>query len=526
MLYLLHQIVDRSADRYPDRDAFCYGSDALSYRALAQRANGLAGTLHDEGVKAGDRVGVLMPKCLEMPIAVFGVLKAGAVMVPLDTQTPVGRLVQIIRSAGIRQLITTPDQLRLLKALLATADSPVNLIIGIEPAAELPCRTLAWHSVASSGQAPDVARVEDDPAYLLFTSGSTGQPKGILHSHRSGLAYARLSADTYGVRPEDRLGSFAPLHFDQSTFDFYTGLLCGATIVLIPRAFAVATASLAALMEEAALTIWYSVPSVLVQLVLQDALADRDLSALRWVLFGGEAFPLKHLEKLMSLAPNARFSNVYGPTEVNQCTFYHLTGQTPLTEALPIGRVWPNTEALILGDDDSPVAPGEPGELLIRSPTMMLGYWQQPELNERAFFYRTRDSGVRDRFYRTGDLVRAGSDGNLEFLGRKDRQIKTRGYRVELDEIEHLLNLHESVEEAATYTVEALREGLLIEAAVIASEGARLSQKDLAKNLIRHLARHLPPYARPRRVIVLDEFPRTRTGKIDRNALSRLPDAG
>ena len=524
MLYLLHQIVDESARRYPDRDAFCYGSETLNYRTLAQRANGLAGILRDEGVNEGDRVGLLLPKCLDMPVAVFGVLKAGATMVPLDAQSPVDRLAVIIRDAGIRYLIATPDQLRLVRALLASGDLAISLIIGPgpEPASDLPCRTIPWQSVAPSKRAPKIALVEDDPAYLLFTSGSTGQPKGILHSHRSGLTYARLSADTYGVRPEDRLGSFAPLHFDQSTFDFYTGPLCGATTVLIPRAFAVATASLAALMEEAALTIWYSVPSVLVQLVLQGALADRNLSQLRWILFGGESFPLKHLEKLMSLAPNARFSNVYGPTEVNQCTYHHLSSQTHLTEAIPIGRVWPNTQALILDENDSPVTRGEPGELLIRSPTMMLGYWRRPELNERAFYFRTRDSGVRDRFYRTGDLVRTRPDGNMEFLGRKDRQIKTRGYRVELDEIEHLLCMHDRVEEAATYTVEDSQQGLLIEAAVVAAGRDSLSQKDLAI----HLAKHLPPYARPRRVMVLEEFPRTRTGKIDRNALRALTPSG
>jgi len=519
MLYLLHQIIDRSARSHPEKAAFSYDRETLNYCDLQMQANGLAVALIAKGLVAGDRVGLLLPKSLQMPVAVFGCLKAGAVIVPLDPQSPVDRLSLMIRDADIRQLIVLPEQARLVEKLCATEALDIRLVVGLPgPPTRAVRSVIAWDELQPEVSAPSIFLGEDDPAYLLYTSGSTGKPKGILHSHRSGLAYARLSADVYGVSPDDILGNFAPLHFDQSTFDFYTGPLRAATTVLIPQAFGFATASLANLIEEEQLSIWYSVPSVLIQLILRDALVGKDLSKLRWILFGGEPFPPKHLSRLMALVPGARFSNVYGPTEVNQCTYFNIPGDQPVEEALPIGRVWENTESLIVDGNDQIVASGDAGELLIRSPTMMLGYWGRPDLNERAFYLRMRDGGLAERFYRTGDLVRDRGDGELEFLGRKDRQIKTRGHRVELDEIEAVLCQHDDIEEAATFTVEDADQGMLIEAAVILRLGADTSDKDVS----RHAARLLPGYAVPRKVLLLTEFPRTRTGKVDRKALAAV----
>ena len=516
MLYLLLQIIDRSASTHLDKAAFSYDGETLDYRDLRRRANGLANALSKSGVIPGDRVGLLLPKSLQTPVAVFGSMKAGAVVVPLDSQLPADRLSLMIRDAGIRQLIVLPEQSRLVEKLFAIEALDIQLVVGLDAPTARISSVISWAELHPEDSAPAIALQEDDPAYLLYTSGSTGQPKGILHSHRSGLAYARLSADTYGVSPDDILGNFAPLHFDQSTFDLYTGPLRAATTVLIPQALGFATASLANLIEEERLSIWYSVPSVLIQLILREALVGKDLSRLRWVLFGGEPFPPKHLSRLMAMMPNAQFSNVYGPTEVNQCTYFNIRGDQAVEEALPIGRVWENTEAIVVDGNDRSVAPGEAGELLIRSPTMMIGYWARPDLNEQAFYLRKRDGGLADRFYRTGDLVRMRDDGELEFLGRKDRQIKSRGHRVELDEVEAVLCEHGDIEEAATFTVEDDDQGMLIEAAIILRQGAAASNKDVS----RHVARLLPSYAVPRKILFLTEFPRTRTGKVDRKALA------
>ena len=513
---LLHHIIDRSADRHPDKPAFVYGTDEVAYGDLVERANGLARALVDDGSEPGDRIGLLMPKSLETAIALFAALKAGGIAVPLDPQSPADRLAGIIADAGIRRIIVRPEQRRLVESLVGRVDSTIEMVVGLNELSTEGVDGIDWESLPTRGRAPDVELAESDPAYLLYTSGSTGEPKGILHSHRSGLAYARLSAKMYSVGPTDRLGNFAPLHFDQSTFEFYTGPLCGATTVLIPQALGFATASLGELIESEQLTFWYSVPSVLIQLILNDALVGRDLSRLRWILFGGEPFPPQHLNRLMQLLPHASFSNVYGPTETNQCTCHNIDAHAEVDEPLPIGRVWEDTEALVVDTDDQPVTVGETAEIQIRSVTMMLGYWQRPELNEFATYWRESVDRPAERFYRTGDLVRLLCDGNMEFVGRRDRQVKIRGHRVELDEVEAVLNSHPDVAEAAAVTLLDERENITIDAAVIVRRGRELTEKQVAA----HAAKRLPTYARPRRIVFMNEFPRTRTNKVDRRALA------
>ena len=315
----------------------------------------------------------------------------------------------------------------------------------------------------------------------MYTSGSTGTPKGLMHTHHSGRAYAVLSAAEYGVEPSDRLGNHSPLHFDMSTFEMLTGPLCGATTVLIPEAATMFPRSLAELIERERLTFWYSVPLALIQLLQRGGVEERDCSSLRWVLFGGEPFPPKHLARLMELWPHARFSNSYGPAEVNQCTAYHVPkGPLPLDEPLPIGPVWRGAQGLVVDADDGIVEPGRPGELLIRAPTMMAGYWGRPDLDEHAFFRRSARSGLEELFYRTGDLVREGEGGNLQFLGRKDRQIKVRGHRVELDEIEALLTAQDGVAEAAAVDLRDEDGAASIAAAARLRDGARVDAEACA----------------------------------------------
>jgi amino acid adenylation domain-containing protein len=350
----------------------------------------------------------------------------------------------------------------------------------------------------------------------MYTSGSTGDPKGIMHTHDSGLSYARMAAHTYGVRHTDRLSNHSPLHFDMSTFDYFSGPLAGATTVIIPEAYTKLPASLSRLIEAERLTIWYSVPFALIQLLVRGVLHERDLGALRWVLFGGEPFPPKHLAALMARLPGARFSNVYGPAEVNQCTFYHVPPMPEGSdEPIPIGQVWPNARGLVVDDADQPVADGEAGELLVQTPTMMRGYWGREDLNARAFYRRSPFAGYEEVFYRTGDLVQRQPDGELRFLGRKDRQIKTRGYRVELDEVEAVLLAHPAVEEAAVFPVPDGEGSQRIEAAVILRNGSVVP----AAELIRHGKEHLPWYALPLKIEPVAAFPRTTSGKIDRRAL-------
>lgn len=516
MVFLLPQAVTSAVEHMPDQEAVRFAGQSLTYEELTAKSNSLARALLEMGVRRGDRVGIFMNKGLESAVSIYGIMKAGAAYVPLDPFAPVARLNYVIRDCGIRFLVTNAAKIRELQQML-DGDHSLSTIVGV-PNGEVPLQSIPWNDVYNvpSGNVPEAGLTERDLAYILYTSGSTGDPKGIMHTHRSGLTFAEWGVATYQLRSSDRLSNHAPFHFDLSTFDFFAGALAGATTVIIPEALTKFPVNLSKLIQEEGISVWYSVPFALIQMLLRGAMERFDLSSLRWVLFAGEPFPTKHLRALMAALPHAQFSNLYGPTETNVCTYYHVP---PLpedsNEPIPIGEACANVEALVVDDDDQPLPAGEMGELLIRSPLVMRGYWGQPEMTERGFFRRPVFSGYEDLFYRTGDLVELQPDGNFKYLGRKDRQIKTRGYRVELDEVEVALLSYAGVEEAAVYPVPDGEGSNLIEAAVTAKPGTDL---DTAA-LISHVSDRLPSYAVPVQIAVMEKFPRTSTGKINRRAL-------
>ena len=516
MLYLIPQAISQSANRFPDREAIRHSSQSLTYTQLECRSNSLARTLINQGVARGDRVGIFLNKGLESAIAIYGIMKAGAAYVPIDPFAPVSRVSFVIQDCGIRHLVTKEAKLDQIQQIL-TDGANLDHLIGVQPQPDLPLEAIPWEAVFNTpSHSIDLNLTELDLAYILYTSGSTGKPKGIMHTHRSGLSFAEWAAETYSITHVDRLSNHAPLHFDLSTLDYFVGGISGATTVIIPEALTKFPSNLAKLIQEERISVWYSVPFALIQLVQRGNLESRNLSSLRWIIFAGEVFPTKHLRKLMSILSNVRFSNLYGPTETNVCTFYHVP-QLPegSDEPIPIGKPCANVEDLIVDSDDRPVPPGEVGELLIRGGVVMKGYWGQPEKTEGAFYRRPAFGHFEDRFYRTGDLVRLDSDGNYRYLGRKDRQIKTRGYRVELDEVEVALLSHRQVQEAAAYPVPDEQGSNLIEACVVPKKGSDITESDLVK----HIAGKVPPYAIPVKIDVVNDFPRTSTGKIDRRQL-------
>jgi amino acid adenylation domain-containing protein len=524
MLYLLPQAIDRIAERSPDHEAIRFTGRHLSYADLARDSDRLAHVLAGQGVRRGDRVGIYLGKGTRAAVAMYGIMKAGAAYVPLDPGAPVARLALILRDCGIRHLVTDGPRADAARRLMDQEGVSLDCLVGAAPVGGRAERTVAWEVVeAAPAEPPDLRAMEQDLAYVLYTSGSTGVPKGVMHTHRSALSWAEISAHTYGIRPEDRLSNHAPLHFDLSTLDYFAAAVAGATTVVIPEAHTRLPASLATLIQDERLTVLYTVPFALVQLLLRGALEQRDLGALRWVLFGGEPFPTKHLRSLMALLPRARFCNVYGPTEVNGVTHYPVPRLPEGSdEPIPIGRPYGNVELRIVDEADRPVAAGEAGHLLIRSATMMQGYWGRPDLGERAFFRCPAPGHYDQVFHRTGDLVRERPDGNLEFLGRRDRQVKARGHRVELDEVEAVLLSHPAVEAAAVFPVPEPDGGCRLEAAVVPAPGEAPAPAALRS----HAAAYLPPYAVPERVAVVAEFPRTSTDKIDRLRLQALATAG
>jgi len=516
MVYLLHQAVDIAAERFPDHEAVRFSGRGITYRELKQRTDRLAYVLMERGVSRGDRVGIYLKKSIESIVAIYGILKAGAAYVPLDPFAPTARLSFVLRDCGVHHLVTSNDQIDFVGEMMAQGAALTHLI-GVAPQKTLAASTIAWEEVYATpvDSLPNAGTIEQDLAYILYTSGSTGDPKGIMHTHRSGLSFAQWAAETYGLQPEDRLSNHAPLHFDLSTFDIFAAALAGATTVVIPEPLTKFPASLSRLIENEKITVWYSVPFALIQMMLRGGIEQRDFSSLRWLLFAGEVFPTKHLRQLMTKLPHVKFSNLYGPTETNVCTYYHVESVPETDEPIPIGIVCENAEALVVDADDNPVAPGEVGELLIRGPIVMRGYWAQPEKTERGFFKRKIFSYLEDIFYRTGDLVEQQPDGNFKYLGRKDHQIKTRGYRVELGEIETALVSFDMVEEAAVYPVPDGQGSNLIEAVITVKDGKSISVEQLEE----HIAKRLPSYAMPAKILVADSFPRTSTGKINRREL-------
>jgi amino acid adenylation domain-containing protein len=517
-IYLLHQGVEKAAEETPTHPAVRFNQEEQTYQQLNTLKNQLAHALISCGVKRGDRVGIFMYKNLNSAAALYGIMSAGAAYVPLDPFAPLPRLAYVIQNCSINVLITHEKKSQDMAELIQL--SGVQHIIGLEDRTVEGVHTIPWAKLDQfPANPPHLMLTEQDMAYILYTSGSTGMPKGIVHTHRSGLSFALWAAETYQLISQDRLSNHAPLHFDLSTFDFFAASQVGATTCIIPEGVTKFPASMAKWIQDERISVWYSVPFALIQMLQRANLPTKDYSALRWILFAGEPFPTKHLRDVMKILPGVKFSNLYGPTETNVCTYYHVPViAEDQDDPISIGIACGNVEDMVVDENSQPVPQGSVGELLIRGGVVMRGYWARPDLTERGFYQRTVTEQFEDTFYRTGDLVQKMEDGNYRFLGRKDRQIKTRGYRVELDEIETALLAHEMVEEAAVYPVPDGEGSNLIEAAVI----PKIDLPVTTEMLYEVLALKLPPYALPSQIHLRADFPRTSTGKINRRELQEM----
>jgi amino acid adenylation domain-containing protein len=507
----IHQLLCDAAQDGGERIAVVDAERELSYAELDARSNSLAATLIECGVKSGDRVGLLLEKSIESVIAIYGTLKAGAAYVPLDDQAPVRRLAYIARDAGIACIVSSQTKAKMCRGL-AEEGVALQAVIGCAHADGGEQRIPQWLTWSDVDRRPSVTpSIEVDPsalAYILYTSGSTGEPKGVMLSHANGLTFVEWAAREVGIRPQDRLSSHAPFHFDLSTFDLFAGACAGATVVLVARELSIFPVTLTRFIAEQEITIWYSVPSALTALVLRGKLDGVSLPSLRVVIFAGEVFPIKYLRQLMELVPQPRYLNFYGPTETNVCTWYEVPRGDPLLESLPIGRPLPGVSALITREEGTPVEDGEVGELVIGGPTVMHGYWADPQRTARSLHVEGDE-----RRYRTGDLVRRRPDGELLFVGRRDTQIKTRGYRVELGEIEAALSSIESVIEVAVIAVPDETITNRLKAFVVTSTSLSEAQ------LTRLCRDRLPSHMIPDEIELRSGLPKSSTGKVDRRAL-------
>jgi amino acid adenylation domain-containing protein len=512
MAALVHHLLEASARSRPGHPAVSDRSRMVSYSQLDGRANQLAHVLVDTGVRVGDRVGVLTEKSVDAVAGLYGAMKAGAAYVPLDPHAPPPRLAAVVADAGIRCLLVSGEQARVAPAIVADASLPATAVIDLraDRVDTAPCSPL------------DIGVGTEDLAYILYTSGSTGVPKGVMISHANAMAFVEWARVAFGVTGDDRLSSHAPFHFDLSILDLYATAAAAATVVLVPPEASVFPVELRRFLAHERITVWYSVPSVLSQLAQRGGLVDRDLPDLRAVLFAGEVFPTKHLRRLMTALPRSRFANLYGPTETNVCAWYPVE-EPPATDAppVPIGGPAAGARLVVLGEDGETIRPGAPGELYVQGPSVARGYWNDPASTSSRFLTDPRPDlgGV---WYRTGDLVQETCDGNLRYLGRQDDQIKSRGYRIELGDIEAAVYAHPAVTDCAVVAVPDELFTSRIHAFVV------LDGEVAESELTQWCAGRLPPPMVPESFGARASLPRTATGKTDRRLLveSMLARAG
>lgn len=509
----LDHLLDDTAEKHPDWTAVEDESGAvISYRELALLSDRLSRRLAGMGVGPSDRVGVCLSKSIDAVAAIFGVLKTGAAYVPVDTTAPPSRNAYILEDCGVALALVEDRFAGPLRGELS-ADTRVPLL-------ELPgpCDGTALDRVVGSEAGTPAAETHaggDAPAYILYTSGSTGRPKGVVLSHENALNFIDWCSNTFEPTHEDRFSSHAPFHFDLSILDIYVPLKHGATLVLIGSRLGKDPVQLAPFISERRVTCWYSTPTVLSLLVQYGDLAQWDLSALRLILFAGEVFPAGRLREVKKLVPHPRYFNLYGPTETNVCTYHEIPGDIPADRVAPypIGKVCEHLRARVIDRGGREVEPGAEGELCIRGPAVMQGYWNRQEQTESVFLTDEEDA----RWYKTGDLVVEDASGDYLFRGRRDRMVKKRGFRVELGEIEACLDSHPEIGQSAVVAL-LQEDGLQIKAFA----SPRLNGKLSVIALKGFCSQRLPSYMVPDRFVFAPSLPMTSTGKMDYQRLKEL----
>ncbi|HET7462017.1 MAG TPA: amino acid adenylation domain-containing protein, partial [Longimicrobium sp.] len=491
----VHAAVAAQARRTPTAAALAAGAHTLTYAEMDARATALARHLRAHGVGAETRVAVMMERSLELPVALLAVLRAGGAYVPLDPGYPAERLAFILADAGAALLLTH----RGLAARLPAAGVPVidlDALPADAPGADLP-------------EVPAGAL-----AYVIYTSGSTGTPKGVGIPHGALASHMAWMGRALPLAPADRVLQKTPVSFDASVWEFWAPLMAGATLVMAEPGGHQDPAYLVRAVREEGITILQLVPSML-GAVLEEAELSR-CATLRRVLCGGEALPAELASRLHATL-RVEVVNLYGPTEATIQSVWHVVG-AGAGAVVPIGRPVDSMRAVVVDRNLRPVPPGVAGELLLGGAQLARGYLGRPALTAAAFVPDPFGAAPGGRLYRTGDRARWRADGTLEYLGRTDHQVKLRGFRIEPGEVEAALRAHPSVRDAAVL----VRQDAPGDRRLVAyAAGDELD----AGALRDHLRARLPEHMVPQAVVVLDRFPLTPNGKLDRRALP-APAAG
>ncbi|MDP1718814.1 MAG: amino acid adenylation domain-containing protein [bacterium] len=512
MVELVQEYFTESARKYPDKLAVVFpGKDGsasggkgrtLTYRELDEQSNRLAFALKGMGIKRGDRIAFCLHKSLKPIISILAILKVDSAYMPLNAKAPAARIRQMIDDARPTVVICDNSTADLVKG----SEKILNVDEREDAINDLPASPLHFKNTVA------------DLAYIIYTSGSTGAPKGVMITHRNIINATDWAVEEFGITEKDRMSQHPPLHFDLSTFDLYCAFKSGATLYLVPEELPLFPGQLMKFIEENKLTIWNSVPSVMVYLSNTGVVNGDRMPSVQKIFFNGEGFPARFLAEWMTTFPKKEFINMYGPTETTvQCSFHRIPAPpTDLAKLVPIGKACRNVEIFSVKEGGAVAEAGEEGELYVSGLGVGLGYWNNPEKTAESFIADPRP-GKNGIVYQTGDLVHLREDGNYEFIGRKDFQVKVMGNRIELGDVEAALMALPYIEEAATTVVLAREtDGSEIIGFV------KLKINKIEATIKTDLVKLIPAYMIPAHIVVMqDALPRTSTGKVDRNKLKQ-----
>ncbi len=493
MKRIITDYLEETTIKYPDKIALTDGDRNLTFRELREEAKKVAVGLIRQKIFR-QPIAIFLEQSIETVICILGIAYAGNFYTIIDTKMPMSRTEKIFETLEPKLIITNEEFLDKLP------DSKIERITFTE-LAEQDIDEKILNRVARKINFMDIL-------YVLFTSGSTGMPKGVTIGQRSVMEYTEWITKTFGIDESCIIGNQAPFYFDNSVLDIYQMISTGATLNIIPRTMFIFPARLMKYIFEHKINTIFWVPSVLVSVANCGALEECDISCLKKILFAGEVMPAKQLNQWRKKLPHVLFANLYGPTEITvDCTYYIIERDFSDSDVIPIGVPCNEGDVLILNENNQLVKESERGELCVRGSSLAYGYYNNPEKTVEAFV-QNPISDYPEIIYRTGDIVHYNELGEIIFDGRKDFQIKHMGYRIELGEIETAVTSCNGVDEVCCLYDKANNKIILCYVGEIESF-----------NLARKLSSLLPKYMIPTRYEQLETMPHNANGKIDRQIL-------